>query len=351
MTGVLVALVVQALVLQFAAWLLDLALPDEFSFGALVLLAVSAIAAFALLAPLRADLRVVEQLVSGPGAPPAATSFPQPRSAEIRELLSALQQIRAGFVALETELEAARREIEEAEQLRIRFVAAMGHDLRGPLNAIIGFSDMLVLPGLDEVTRAQRPSVEIIRRSAADLVVLLEAILEWAKSEAGQIALEPAPVSFDDLVAEVAAEARKRSADRGLVVQTSVASELPVVQVDRARIVQALLGLLDHATRATDRPDVTLSVWLASDERGRKSVRIELVDPRLVIRPSDQQSFFEAFRPSYAPSGKRVAGLGLGPALARTLIRAHGGEVWFASQPDTGTTFVVDLPFASSTGS
>jgi two-component system sensor histidine kinase BarA len=67
-------------------------------------------------------------------------------------------------------------------------------------------------------------------------------------------------------------------------------------------------------------------------------------DPQLVIREVDQAAFFEPFRPSYAPSGRRVAGLGLGPALAKALIRAHGGEVSFSSKPDSGTTFQLELP-------
>jgi signal transduction histidine kinase len=189
--------------------------------------------------------------------------------------------------------------------------------------------------------------VDLIRRSAFDLLVLLDEILEWARSEAGQIALERAPVALDEIVLEVTREARVRSAGRGLFVQTAIAEDLPPVQVDRTRIVQALLGLLDHATRAPDRPRVTLSAWLAKDEQGKPSVRLELRDPQLCVREADHGSFFEAFRPSYAPSGKRVSGLGLGPALARALIRAHGGEVWFSSEADTGTTFVVELPLTA----
>jgi signal transduction histidine kinase len=345
--AVLAALLLGALGLQVSAAAFGLELPGTFWLIALAVLGLCAALAYALLAPLRADLAAVRELVAADAH--GLQQVRAPRCAESRALFAAIEQVRKSFGELEAELSLARAEIEQAEQLRIRFVAAMGHDLRGPLNAIIGFSDMLVLKGLDEVTEAQRPSVDIIRRSAADLLVLLEAILEWAKAEAGQIALAPGPASLADIIDEVALEARKRSADRGLRVQTSVASEVPLLHVDHERMVQALLGLLDHATRAPDRPRVTLTAWLARDESSRESVRIELVDPQLVVRQEDQPSFFEAFRPSYAPSGKRVAGLGLGPSLARTLIRAHGGEVWFASQLDTGTTFVVDLPIPAAT--
>jgi signal transduction histidine kinase len=343
--AVAVPLALHAVVLLVAVRGAGAALPP-WALGLLFAIpALCGLLAFALLSPLRADLRAVQELVATEG-PLGSAAIPAARAAESEVLLSALAQAYGTFRALERELDDARREVEEAEQLRVRFVAAMGHDLRGPLNAIVGFSDLLVMDGLDAVSAAQRPRVELVRRGAADLLVLLESILEWARAEAGQVTLEPSEVSLEDVAHEVASEARLRSADRGLFVQTAVASDLPVVRVDHERLVQALLGLLDHATRAPDQPRVTLSLWLAQDERGRKSVRIEVRDPRLAVREADQQSFFEAFRPSYAPSGKRVAGLGLGPALARTLIRAHGGEVWFASQPDTGTTFVVDLPLA-----
>jgi signal transduction histidine kinase len=345
--AVLAALLLGALGLQVAAAAFGFVLPGSFWLVVLAVLAVTAAIAHVLLAPLRADLLAVRALVSA-DTQGVAQQVPEPRCAESIALFAALEQVHASVARLDAELTAARSEVEQAEQLRVRFVAAMGHDLRGPLNAIIGFSDMLVLKGLDEVTVEQRPSVDIIRRSAADLLVLLDAILEWAKTEAGQLQLAPATASLGEIIDEVSIEARKRSAGRGLRVQVSVAEDVPVLQLDRERVVQALLGLLDHATRAPERPRVTLSAWLARDESGRASVRIELCDPQLVVRPEDQSSFFEAFRASYAPSGKRVAGLGLGPSLARTLIRAHGGEVWFASQTDTGTTFVVDLPIPAS---
>jgi signal transduction histidine kinase len=88
---------------------------------------------------------------------------------------------------------------------------------------------------------------------------------------------------------------------------------------------------------------VRAHVLSADGERPRR-VRIELNDPELHVRAADHDSFFEAFRPSYAPSGRRVTGLGLGPALARALVRAHGGEVWFASRADKGTTFSAEFP-------
>ncbi|HEY2736351.1 MAG TPA: ATP-binding protein, partial [Polyangiales bacterium] len=81
--------------------------------------------------------------------------------------------------------------------------------------------------------------------------------------------------------------------------------------------------------------------------RQPSSLSIEVLDPGLSIREQDHASLFAAFRPSHAPTGQRIAGLQLGTSVARALLRAHGGDVWFESRPGRGTTFVATLPIAS----
>jgi signal transduction histidine kinase len=310
---------------------------------------VASVLALLWLRPLRRDLALVAELVAGRVSDSQQKqSARTPRTAEASALFDSVALVRARSAELErVELE-TRRAVEEAERLRVSFVAAMGHDLRGPLNSVIGFSDLLVMEGHDPVAVAQRPSVEIIRRGAQDLLVLLEQILVWAKLEAGQLTLTQDTVEVADVIGDAVRDAVAQSGDRGLRVELEVANGLPPLHADRARLAQALLGLMDHATRAPDRPRIVLvACVLAADEQQPRRVRIELRDPQLSVREADHQSFFEAFRASYAPSGRRLGGLGLGPALGRALIRAHGGQVWFASRSDTGTTFTVELPTAA----
>jgi signal transduction histidine kinase len=320
-----------------------LALPGQHALFALLAGLCALPVAWLLLEPLQADLDEVAHVAGPDGGvvPPEAST----RTHEVAELMSAVRQLRArsdGLLDLQLN---ARRQVEQAERLRTSFLAAMGHDLRGPLNAIIGFSELLVMDDHDAVAAAQRPSVDIIRRSAHDLVVLLDQILDWAKLEAGQLGIERNPVVIEAVIAEAVAEARARAADRGLQVQLDVAPALPVLQADAERLRQALLGLLDHATRVAGHPTVHLRVrLLAPDDLQGERVQIELRDPQLRIRDADRDTFFQAFRPSYEPTGRRLGGLGLGPALARALLRAHGGTVWLSSRADTGTTFTAELP-------
>ena len=316
-----------------------------------------AVAAHLLLQPLRVDLRVLQALSAAGrtgGEPARARTY---EAAPLFDSLELLSLRSSELAAIEVE---ARAAVQDTEKLRASFLAAMAHDLRGPLNAIIGFSDLLVMDGLDAVSAEQRPSVEIIRRSAQDLLVLLNQILEWAKLDAGLVSLACAPLHIESVLYEVASEAAARSADRGLRVEVDVTPDLPLLEADAMRLRQALLGLIDHATRANGAPRVTMRARLhaagaagtAGDgsrelNRPLPCIGIELQDPQLLVREADQGSFFEPLRPSYAPSGRRVAGLGLGPALGRALIRAHGGTVWFESRADTGTTFRVELPLSA----
>jgi two-component system, OmpR family, sensor histidine kinase VicK len=138
------------------------------------------------------------------------------------------------------------------------------------------------------------------------------------------------------------AVALDRSGARGLRVDVEVDPGLGRLCVDADRFVQALLGLMDHAVRAMPGPSVRVHA-LREAEGG---ARFEVIDTGLEIRKQDRAHIFAAFRPSFAPTGQRVAGLHLGTSLARALIRAHGGDVWFESRPDQGTTFVASLPDA-----
>ncbi len=221
----------------------------------------------------------------------------------------------------------------------VRYLAATGHDLRTPLNAILGFSDLVAMQPHDSWTESQQRSLAIVRERARDLATMVDDMIDWAKLEVKDLKLALRPVRPRDLIERAVALAIERSGERGLKVEVELDGSLGMLNVDAERLVQALVGLMDHAVRASPAPTVRL---LARRVDG--AARIEVIDPGLQIREKDQAYIFSAFRPSFAPTGQRVAGLHLGTAVARALIRAHGGDVWFESRPSQGTTFVASLP-------
>jgi signal transduction histidine kinase len=231
--------------------------------------------------------------------------------------------------------------------LALTYIAAMSHDLRTPLNAILGFSDLLSLDKRRTWALSQQRSIVIVHERALDLAALVDDMIDWAKLEAGELTLKLEPVRVSALVEQALSAAVQRSGARGLQLSAHVPTEVDVlVHADPARCVQALLGLLDHAIRSNPGPSVQIRV-----QRRAAHVHIVVDDQGLQIRPEDQPGVFDAFRPSYAPTGQRIAGLQLGPAVARSLLRAHGGDVWFESRLGRGTTFTAALPLPNSTDS
>jgi signal transduction histidine kinase len=231
--------------------------------------------------------------------------------------------------------------------LAVRYLAATGHDLRTPLNAILGFSDLVAMQEHEKWTESQHRSLAIVRERARDLASMVDDMIDWAKLELGDLRLHQRNHSVRPLIDSAVQQAVERSGARGLSVDVGVDDRLGELCVDADRFVQALLGLMDHAVRATPAPKLTLRArYIEADAGQPASARIEVVDPDLAIRDQDQQHIFAAFRPSFAPTGQRVAGLHLGTAVARAVIRAHGGDVWFESRPNQGTTFVASLPEA-----
>jgi len=227
--------------------------------------------------------------------------------------------------------------------LALDYIAAMGHDLRTPLNAILGFSDLLTLQRRRPWSDAQQRSLEIVRERAIDLSALVDDMIDWAKLEAGELVLTREEQPVLPLIERALAAAQNRSGSRGLAIELQASPELARsavrVEVDASRCVQALLGLLDHAIRSNPGPSVVVRVQCA-----QAGVQVDIFDPGLEIREEDQSAVFDAFRPSHAPTGHRIAGLQLGPAVARSLLRAHGGDVWFESRAGRGTTFTATVP-------
>jgi signal transduction histidine kinase len=237
----------------------------------------------------------------------------------------------------------------EDVSVAIGYLAAMGHDLRTPLNAIMGFADLLTLRSLSPWSEPQRKSLEIIRERARDLTALVDDMIDWAKLEAGELSLHWTEQPALSLIERVVETATQRSGARGLCVDLDLAPDLGSVRVDDVRFVQALVGLLDHAVRSNPAPRVKLSARrVAGPNAGESKLWIEIIDPSLLVREQDHAAVFAAFRPSHAPTGQRIAGLQLGTSVARALLRAHGGDVWFESRPGRGTTFVAELPIGTS---
>jgi signal transduction histidine kinase len=263
------------------------------------------------------------------------------------QLGAALLDLARQFVRMRGKERQGRRAMEQVQRLRTQFLASMSHDLRSPLNSILGFAALISSGAEGPVTDEQRESIRMITHGARDLLRLVTNILDSARLEAGRLTLRCAFAQPPDILAQAVAEGRRMIGDRPLDIELDeLPANLPPVYVDQDRVVQAVMGIFSHAIDAMDRGKIRLSAKLGSGAPGPglPYLQIDVADSGQGIREADQEALFQAFREIKEPSGRRIGGLGLGLSVARELILAHGGDVWCESVVGKGTTFSVAIP-------
>jgi signal transduction histidine kinase len=253
----------------------------------------------------------------------------------------------------------ARRSIEEMQRLKSRFMAYVSHDLRSPLNSIKGFAEILARGADGPLNPAQLESVEMIRQSGDDLLRLVNDILDSAKLEAGRLTLQRRWIPVVEILTEAVRQARDLATGRSITMEVEVEPGLPPVHVDPDRVVQAVVGVLAHVVRVMGQGTVHLRARVAPATGDReRHLRLEVIDASAGLRPEDRERLFEAFRAVREASGRRVGGLGLGLSLARGLVAAHGGDVWYERgglgggglRAGSETAFCLSLPLTIGNG-
>lgn len=224
------------------------------------------------------------------------------------------------------ELEAKNAEME-------RFVYTVSHDLRSPLMAMRGFAACL----REEVEEGDRRGIEDylsrMEREAARMDRLLTSALEL--SRIGRVASPPEEVSFQEIALEALAQTEKAVRSRG--IEVSVAEGLPPVSVDRLRLVEALVNLIENSVKyAADGPRPKIDIGYRGDDEPAFFVR----DNGSGIDPDQQEKVFELFY----KIDRKSPGTGAGLAIVKRIIEVHGGRIWIESEPGNGCSVCFTLP-------
>ncbi len=215
----------------------------------------------------------------------------------------------------------------------------MSHELRTPINALIGYSALLLDGVLGDVNPKQRDALKRGRAAAEHLLALINDILDLAKIEAGKMPLHLDDVSLNEVMLEVTQQiepmVRKKQLDFGI----EVSAECPSIYTDRTKVKQVLLNLLSNAVKFTNRGRVSVEARCAPG-----GVRIDVIDTGIGIRQSDLQAIWEDFRQVDQSRTREFGGTGLGLSITRKLLERLGGSVTVHSTYGEGSTFSVYLP-------
>jgi signal transduction histidine kinase len=258
-----------------------------------------------------------------------------PRFLAVKELLFAIDGLEQVFERFTRVQKRAIGEKEFAERMRALFLASMSHDLKAPLNAILGFAEVAKREPLSE---SQRESVDIIEQRGQELLELIRTVLDAARLEAGELTMAPRLCAVNELVREAAKHAIELTRPMGVDVEVLVQDGLESIFVDPERIGQAIVAILLCAARST-REGGTITLRTFSPEDG-KAVRIDVESPAGRIPRAELESLFVAYR--YPEQARKHGSLGLGLSLARSMIEIHGGSLDVESDA-TGIVFNATL--------
>ena len=253
------------------------------------------------------------------------------------ELSSELEQTNRGVVALYAELDEKSERLRAALESKDRFWANISHELRSPLNSIIGLARLLAEPadggGLDPERLYQ---VELIRNSGSTLLALVNDLLDVAKAESGRLHVDPAQVDLPALFGRLRGLARPMAGGKPVEVIVSADGTPGTILTDEVALTSILRNLLSNGIKYTDRGEVRLSARVTGPR-----LEISVADTGIGIPAGLSDHVFEEF---YQVPGVRRGGTGLGLPYARRLARILGGDLTLTSEPGAGTTVRLDLP-------
>ncbi|MBM3500588.1 MAG: HAMP domain-containing protein [Armatimonadetes bacterium] len=264
---------------------------------------------------------------------------------EIGELAATVnrmaEQLEGMFAELAREKSVLEQSIEQArrlETMRRSFVANASHQLRTPLTGARGFLEALA-DGTAATPEARERSVAVALRELRRMQTLIDRLLDLSRFDAGAVELEREPARVEGLVEGALAMFELRLREAGLRVETAIEPGLPELTVDGGRIVEALGNLLDNAVRVSP-PGGRLVLGAA---RERDQLRLWVSDEGPGVPEAELESVWERFH-SRARAGEPSNGLGLGLAIVREIVLAHGGEVFARNRPEAGAEFGFTLP-------
>lgn len=239
-------------------------------------------------------------------------------------------------------LEKTHQALIQAQAHKEEFIASVGHELRTPMNAILGLNGILrtELIGSKEDVAV----VDLIRRSTEQLLQVVNDILDFSQLQAGQLALQAESFELIDTVREVVAPYASKAAEKSLPLRLKIEGpEALWVNADKARLLQILKNLLDNAVKFTDQGHVDLR--LQSTGSG---VRFEIEDTGIGIPADRQQQVFDRFEFADMQTNRQYGGTGLGLSICERLVSLQGGHIGVRSVQGQGTTFWFELPLSLS---
>jgi PAS domain S-box-containing protein len=254
------------------------------------------------------------------------------------------QRVQSATAELATQNELLRRqaiELEQASRLKSQFLANMSHEFRTPLNAILGYTHMLLQGVAGELLPNVKRQLTRIDSNGRHLLTIINEILDITRIEAGKMPMQITEFNLNELVPEVMAELDPVILRSKLSVTPRLSENPPIIQSDRQKVKQIVVNLLSNALKFTHQGGIEVAVTCNADEG---SATIMVTDTGIGIAREHHERIFEDFRQVDDSPSRQYGGTGLGLAICRRLANALGGRIALRSEIGEGSTFTLTIP-------
>ncbi len=265
----------------------------------------------------------------------------EPRFQSVASLLESISELGGVFREFAAAQEKSIVARAAAERMRGLFLASISHDLKGPLNSILGFTELV---RRNELTEGQQESLAIIEQRGRELLILIQTILDSARAEASELQLANELTMVGDVVMSAVLDAKELAVGTGVDIVAEIQPGVPRLFVDPTRIIQAITAVIMSAVRFSEKGQI--HVRAAIPQGVANKLRIDVESSGRGVPHEELEKVFEAFK--YADRARRMGSLGLGLSLARSIVELHGGTIEVEEMTGGGAGFHVWLPTAET---
>jgi signal transduction histidine kinase len=274
------------------------------------------------------------------GADNRASRAPIPaHTVDLLQTFAAQAAVAVENARLFQEIQEKSQQLELASQHKSQFLANMSHELRTPMNAVLGYTDLILDNIFGDVPEPIRETLERVKSNGQHLLGLINDVLDLSRIEAGQLTLSLSDYAMGEVVHAVVSAVESLAAGKKLALKAIVPADLPSGRGDERRLTQVLLNLAGNAIKFTDSGQVSIEARMSDG-----AFLVSVSDTGPGISEADQQKIFEEFQQADSSSTRKKGGTGLGLSISRRIVELHGGRLWVESAPGEGSTFHFTVP-------